>query len=645
MERRNLSPDRDRQKQIEQSSLDAPFPNRLQELSYYHLRTTNLYLEQARTNEAFTSVLDRQSTRQTEDCSSECKEVCSLPNVWDKGKRQLSPEEEKWLKSRPLDEYGKHREKIANLSSECTRTNPIGIGGMDGSSKGETSKASDERLNEQAHYLYEQACRHDEQKEHDKAKGEYDRAKKLYEDVLADDKWQSTQNPLGMAKAMANLANIYTMECNFDEARIWYKRALPICEQVLEPGHSKIREIRAKMFLGQQVGNYRLTQLLGYGGFGSVYFGKHTHLPNLPGAIKMLNQVYMADQEDKDAFEREAQFLVDLKHENIIPVKEFGVKDDIPYLVMEHATNGTLRGAYPLDPKKPLSPKEVLTLARPIGAALQYMHGMGVVHLDLKPDNVLLGADGKVLLSDFGLAQIIHRTATLRRSELPPVAGTPLYIDPHYIKTKVPHPKHDQYAFGMMIFQWLTGQHWPLRDRARNMQSIPSKIGKIVSRMLEADLDKRYKYVEDAVEDLGKACYGSKWKEQMIQEQVKKLKVENMTLNRDKRVLQERVKNLESEKQALQDKLEREKQALQDLVRDLEQKNSQSGRQESSKSIKGLNRENEIFKDLIKLIDDEKRKEVIQKYYNSGMQDIRDKQYEQAWDNFHRVIALGWEPC
>ena len=60
----------------------------------------------------------------------------------------------------------------------------------------------------------------------------------------------------------------------------------------------------------------------------------------------------------------------------------------------------------------------------------------------------------------------------------------------------------------------------------------------------------------------------------------------------------------------------------------------------SSKSIKGLNRENEIFKDLIKLIDDEKRKEVIQKYYNSGMQDIRDKQYEQAWDNFHRVIAL-----
>ncbi len=223
--------------------------------------------------------MDRQSARQTEDCSSECKEVSALPNVWDKGKRQLSPEEEEWLKSRPLNEYGKLREKIVNLSSECTRTNPIGIGGMDGGSKGETSKASDERLREQAHCLYDQACRHDEQKEHDKAKGEYDQAKKWYEDVLADGKWQSTQNPIGMAKAMANLANIYTMEYNFDEARIWYKRALPICEQMLEQGHSKIREIRAKMFLGQQVGNYRLTQLLGYGGFGSVYFGKHTHLP------------------------------------------------------------------------------------------------------------------------------------------------------------------------------------------------------------------------------------------------------------------------------------------------------------------------------------------------------------------------------
>ena len=122
-------------------------------------------------------------------------------------------------------------------------------------------------------------------------------------------------------------------------------------------------------------------------------------------------------------FTRKPEILVNLKHKNIIRVKDFGIKDDTPYLEMKYASNGTLLEAYPLDktsssPEKPLSPMEVFTLALPIGDALQYMHSMNRVHLDLKQANVLIEADNELKLSDFGLAQIFHSTASLRRSEL-----------------------------------------------------------------------------------------------------------------------------------------------------------------------------------------------------------------------------------
>ncbi len=144
MERKRLSPEglnEQPHKRIKPS--DAPSLNRLQELRKYHLRATNLYLGPARPNEALTSGLDRPSARQTEDCSSECKEVSALPNVWDKGKRSLSPEEErqlkKWLKSIPIGEDGKRAPRI-DLSTKFTPNHLILVGGMN---RGETSRRND----------------------------------------------------------------------------------------------------------------------------------------------------------------------------------------------------------------------------------------------------------------------------------------------------------------------------------------------------------------------------------------------------------------------------------------------------------------------------------------------------------------------
>ncbi len=285
---------------------------------------------------------------------------------------------------------------------------------------------------------------------------------------------------------------------------------------------------------------------------------------------------------------------------------------------------------------------EVFTLALPIGDALQYMHSMNRVHLDLKQANVLIEADNELKLSDFGLAQIFHSTASLRRSELPPVAGTRPYADPHYIHTGVPHPKNDQYAFGMMIFQWLTGLYCPQRDR--DMQGIPPKIQKVVSRMLEFNPDKRYDHIKDAVEDLGKACYGSKWKGHIIQEQKNNLKGDNKTLKQDKRLLQDNVGKLEREKQDLQEKvgkLERDKKALQNRF--------EHEKQDLQEKVGKLEHEKQDLQGRVEKL--ERDKQALQNKFEHEKQDLqgrvekleRDKQalqnkFEQDKQNLQKEI-------
>ena len=129
--------------------------------------------------------------------SSPEKETFSvLPNALDKGKGLQSPEEEMWLKSIPMGEDGKRAPKIVELASVSTPDHPILPGGMKSMKKllmGETSQGSDDALRDQAHLHYEQH--------------EYDKAKQLYEDVLANNKWKSGRNPRETAMAMTNLAN------------------------------------------------------------------------------------------------------------------------------------------------------------------------------------------------------------------------------------------------------------------------------------------------------------------------------------------------------------------------------------------------------------------------------------------------------
>ena len=200
--------------------------------------------------------------------------------------------------------------------------------------------------------------------------------------------------------------------------------------------------------LEQQFGNYRLVRPLGAGGFAEVYLGEHIHLYT-QAAIKILHT--RMTEEEREDFRTEALTIAHLKHPNIVRVLEFGFQDNVtPYLVMDYAPNGSLRSAY----RGSIPLTTILPTIKAIAAALDYAHQQNIVHRDIKPDNMLLGANGEVLLSDFGIAVAALGTGVQQTQD---ATGTPAYMAPEQFQGK-PRPASDQYAFAVTIYEWLCGK-------------------------------------------------------------------------------------------------------------------------------------------------------------------------------------------
>ena len=201
--------------------------------------------------------------------------------------------------------------------------------------------------------------------------------------------------------------------------------------------------------VGQQLGNYRLSRLIGHGGFAEVYLGEHIHL-NTQAAIKVL-QIRLTGSH-LEQFRNEARTIASLVHPNIVRVLDFGVEDDIPFLVMDYAPNGTLRQRHPRG--VPLPPISIVPYVEQAAAALQYAHDRRLIHRDVKPENMLVGRNEDVLLSDFGLVMIAQSTSSQTTKEM---AGTLPYMAPEQINGK-PRPASDQYALGIVTYEWLSGE-------------------------------------------------------------------------------------------------------------------------------------------------------------------------------------------
>lgn len=201
-------------------------------------------------------------------------------------------------------------------------------------------------------------------------------------------------------------------------------------------------------YIGQQFGNYQLIRLIGRGGFADVYLGEHVYLRR-EAAIKVL-QLRLAGN-TLENFLDEARTIARLEHAHIVRVLDFGVKDTIPFLVMSHAPNGTLRQHHPKGSVLPSS--TVIKYIKQVGGALQYAHDQRLIHRDIKPENLLLSRTNQVLLSDFGIARMTQST---RSQGIEEVAGTISYMAPEQIQGK-PRPASDQYSLGIIVYEWLTG--------------------------------------------------------------------------------------------------------------------------------------------------------------------------------------------
>src|SRR5258707_60515 len=202
--------------------------------------------------------------------------------------------------------------------------------------------------------------------------------------------------------------------------------------------------------VGQQLGNYRLISTLGHGGFADVYLGEHIYLKT-EVAVKVL-QARLSNPEDLESFLKEAQTVARLLHPHIVRVLDFGVESEIPFLVMDYASNGTLRQRHKKGER--LSLETVTQYVKQIAEALQHAHDEKLVHRDIKPENMLVDRRGEILLSDFGIALVAQSS---RYQSTQDVVGTVAYMSPEQIQGH-PRPASDQYSLGITTYEWLSGQ-------------------------------------------------------------------------------------------------------------------------------------------------------------------------------------------
>ena len=220
----------------------------------------------------------------------------------------------------------------------------------------------------------------------------------------------------------------------------------------------------SNQLLGQALGTCTLKDLLGRGGMGAVYLA-HQSRPRRSVAVKVLMPGLLGETciraEFLARFRREADAIAALDHINIMPIYEYGEQEDLAYLVMPHITGGTLRDVLEKRVRLPLN--EILPIIEQATAALDYAHEQGIIHRDLKPGNILLHADGRVVLADFGLAKILNET-----NELNPdapglisggtIIGTPEYFSPEQSTGNPVDQRTDVYSLGIVLYQMLSGR-------------------------------------------------------------------------------------------------------------------------------------------------------------------------------------------
>ncbi|HYC89051.1 MAG TPA: protein kinase [Thermoanaerobaculia bacterium] len=267
---------------------------------------------------------------------------------------------------------------------------------------------------------------------------------------------------------------------------------------------------------GSRLGRYEIRSLIGAGGMGEVYLAHDPELQR-PVALKVLGDAVRADEELRRRLEHEARAASALNHPNILTVYDIGQLGDERFIATEYVDGVTLRQRMSRSAEPPL--REVLDIAVQLASALSAAEAAGLVHRDIKPDNIMLRRDGYVKLLDFGLARAVDAEPDLHKTDPHMVRGTVFYMSPEQLRGKVLDSRSDIWSVGVLLYELVSGRlpfdgesasdvaaavlrSEPPPLLRRDGTPAPPALSVIISRALMKDRIKRYQYADELLADL-----------------------------------------------------------------------------------------------------------------------------------------------
>ncbi|MBD3918150.1 Stk1 family PASTA domain-containing Ser/Thr kinase [Paenibacillus sp. PR3] len=259
-------------------------------------------------------------------------------------------------------------------------------------------------------------------------------------------------------------------------------------------------------------GRYEIISRIGGGGMALVYKA-HDVLLNRKVAVKVLRQQFVHDEEFIRRFRREAQAAASLSHPNVVSIYDVGQEEDVHFIVMEYVEGSNLNEI--IHERAPLQPEEAVHIAAQICDALVSAHQNQIIHRDIKPHNILIGKNGRVKVTDFGIARAVTASTITQTGS---VVGSVHYFSPEHAKGTSTGEKSDLYSLGIVLYQMLTGKlpfhgESPISVALKHLQEtfveprvintlIPQSVENVILRAMRKNPAERYASASDMLRDL-----------------------------------------------------------------------------------------------------------------------------------------------
>lgn len=297
-----------------------------------------------------------------------------------------------------------------------------------------------------------------------------------------------------------------------------------IDEPAIEIAARQHAEDRALKLIGRQIGSYRILSRVGAGGMGEVYLAEDETLDRKV-AIKFLSQESQTDEQTRMRLIREAQAAAKLDHPNVCAIHEVGRHEGQSFIVMQYVEGETLAARIS---SQPMTPADVLDAATQIASAMSEAHSHGIIHRDIKPQNIMLTRRGQIKVLDFGLAKLeagqlsdldgrseVNTQPMLTQPGVIP--GTVPYMSPEQLRGEVLDARSDIFSFGAVLYEMLTC-HRPFGGDNQtasitailnlepspltHFAQVPQDLQRIVNKCLEKDRERRYQSAQELTSDL-----------------------------------------------------------------------------------------------------------------------------------------------